>query len=266
MVASWNIMPSSYHPSGRAPRSLMVSFPLPGTSGYRSESGSVSDRDDYDDFDFPHGEHDRTAEADRTVHIVIKDASDTYGKGMAFEVRYLDSFKNAFDSFKQASCVNCRAVDKIRFKTNMTRIHEEDTPKELGLKHNTTTEIRAWSNVAGLQCASCQIHGYPKADAMLTSIPRKLSKQTPAAQTVTVVIQDQTGFETNIKMLSTAPLEKLMEAYATRSLRDPLTLRFYFEGERLTKNETSKELGLVDHDIIEVYIEQFGGQTAHSSS
>uniref|UniRef100_W5KC33 Ubiquitin-like domain-containing protein n=1 Tax=Astyanax mexicanus TaxID=7994 RepID=W5KC33_ASTMX len=37
------------------------------------------------------------------------------------------------------------------------------------------------------------------------------------------------------------------------------SLRFLFEGQRITDNQTPKELGMEDEDVIEVYQEQTGG-------
>uniref|UniRef100_A0A3Q4ASW6 Ubiquitin-like domain-containing protein n=1 Tax=Mola mola TaxID=94237 RepID=A0A3Q4ASW6_MOLML len=37
------------------------------------------------------------------------------------------------------------------------------------------------------------------------------------------------------------------------------TLRFLFEGQRIADNQTPKELGMEDEDVIEVYQEQTGG-------
>lgn len=37
------------------------------------------------------------------------------------------------------------------------------------------------------------------------------------------------------------------------------TLRFLFEGQRISDNQTPKELGMEDEDVIEVYQEQTGG-------
>ncbi|MGH0133519.1 UNVERIFIED_CONTAM: hypothetical protein FKN15_052975 [Acipenser sinensis] len=37
------------------------------------------------------------------------------------------------------------------------------------------------------------------------------------------------------------------------------SLRFLFEGQRIADNQTPKELGMEDEDVIEVYQEQTGG-------
>lgn len=68
-------------------------------------------------------QHDVTTPANRRVKIVLKDASDGSGRGMTFEVKYLDTVKNAFDQFKAASCKKCRAIDEMRFKTADKRIY-----------------------------------------------------------------------------------------------------------------------------------------------
>ncbi|NXC12385.1 SUMO1 protein, partial [Corythaeola cristata] len=39
------------------------------------------------------------------------------------------------------------------------------------------------------------------------------------------------------------------------------SLRFLFEGQRITDNHTPKELGMEEEDVIEVYQEQTGGHS-----
>ena len=51
--------------------------------------------------------------------------------GMTFEIKYLDTFKNAFDTFKVACCKTCRIIDEIRFKTKDKPIQEAETPKKV---------------------------------------------------------------------------------------------------------------------------------------
>jgi hypothetical protein len=89
-------------------------------------------RDDYDSFDLPDEEHNDTAEADRYVTIIVRDGNDETGPGMQFRLKYLNTFKDAFDMFKAACCKTCRATGEIRFKTSKKSFAETDTPKKVG--------------------------------------------------------------------------------------------------------------------------------------
>jgi hypothetical protein len=72
-----------------------------------------------------------TQEADRYVTIIIRDAHDDAGPGMQFRLKYLATFKEAFDTFKAACCKTCRATGEIRFKTSTDVVAETDTPKKV---------------------------------------------------------------------------------------------------------------------------------------
>uniref|UniRef100_A0A8C6L8G7 Ubiquitin-like domain-containing protein n=1 Tax=Nothobranchius furzeri TaxID=105023 RepID=A0A8C6L8G7_NOTFU len=109
-----------------------------------------------------------------------------------------------------------------------------------------------------------------------------------------VIGQDSSEIHFKVKM--TTHLKKLKESYSQRQVRSavapiaarfftlnqtkrnstnpnvfmcPLvllsqgvpasTLRFLFEGQRIADNQTPKELGMEDEDVIEVYQEQTGG-------
>lgn len=51
-------------------------------------------------------------------------------------------------------------------------------------------------------------------------------------------------------MLSTVSMEYLMNAYATRTVRDPAQLRFFYDGERLASTETPQEVLYPSTNII----------------
>ena len=79
----------------------------------------------------PDAEHHRTSAIARIVKVIIKDAHDTKGPGMTFEVKYLDNFRIAFDCFKAACCNTCRATNEIRFKIMGRLINDDDTPQKV---------------------------------------------------------------------------------------------------------------------------------------
>uniref|UniRef100_A0AAZ3QZQ3 Small ubiquitin-related modifier 1 n=1 Tax=Oncorhynchus tshawytscha TaxID=74940 RepID=A0AAZ3QZQ3_ONCTS len=72
-----------------------------------------------------------------------------------------------------------------------------------------------------------------------------------------VIGQDNSEIHFKVKM--TTHLKKLKESYSQRQGVPMNTLRFLFEGQRISDNQTPKELGMEDEDVIEVYQEQTGG-------
>ncbi|KAI4876026.1 hypothetical protein NFI96_002869 [Prochilodus magdalenae] len=72
-----------------------------------------------------------------------------------------------------------------------------------------------------------------------------------------VIGQDNSEIHFKVKM--TTHLKKLKESYSQRQGVPMNSLRFLFEGQRITDNQTPKELGMEDEDVIEVYQEQTGG-------
>ncbi|XP_029928076.1 small ubiquitin-related modifier 1 [Myripristis murdjan] len=72
-----------------------------------------------------------------------------------------------------------------------------------------------------------------------------------------VIGQDNSEIHFKVKM--TTHLKKLKESYSQRQGVPMNTLRFLFEGQRIADNQTPKELGMEDEDVIEVYQEQTGG-------
>ncbi|XP_025052472.1 small ubiquitin-related modifier 1 isoform X2 [Alligator sinensis] len=68
--------------------------------------------------------------------------------------------------------------------------------------------------------------------------------------------------EIHFKVKMTTHLKKLKESYCQRQGVPMNSLRFLFEGQRITDNHTPKELGMEEEDVIEVYQEQTGGHSA----
>jgi len=74
---------------------------------------------------------------------------------------------------------------------------------------------------------------------------------------VKVVGQDRSEVHFKVKM--NTHLSKVKKHYAERQGVPLESLRFMFEGNRITDDETPKRLDMQNGDIIEVYQEQTGG-------
>ena len=67
-------------------------------------------------------------------------------------------------------------------------------------------------------------------------------KSSVKAETIVLLVKDQTGFEMSVKMLNTVSVNYLMDSYAARAMRDRDHLRFFYDGEKLVESETPKQV------------------------
>lgn len=65
--------------------------------------------------------------------------------------------------------------------------------------------------------------------------------------------------EIHFKVKMTTQMGKLKKSYSQRMGVPMNSLRLLFDGKRIADDETPKQLGMVDDDLIEVYQEQSGG-------
>jgi len=66
----------------------------------------------------------------------------------------------------------------------------------------------------------------------------------PQPEPITIIFADVNGFELSFRLKQHTKLGKAMEAFAKRTERDPGTLRFLFEGERLLAESTTESVSL----------------------
>jgi len=66
--------------------------------------------------------------------------------------------------------------------------------------------------------------------------------------------------EVHFKIKKTTQLKKLKQAYCDRQGVAINSLRFLFDGQRITDDMSPKQLEMEDGDVIEVYQEQTGGR------
>ncbi|VEU23569.1 DEKNAAC104734 [Brettanomyces naardenensis] len=65
--------------------------------------------------------------------------------------------------------------------------------------------------------------------------------------------------EVFFKIKRTTPLKRLMDAFCKRQGKSADSLRFLYEGQRLTPDATPDSLDMEDGDLIEAHREQVGG-------
>jgi small ubiquitin-related modifier len=76
---------------------------------------------------------------------------------------------------------------------------------------------------------------------------------------LSIRVVNQNGADVHFKIKKTTPLRKLMEAYCNRSSVSLSSVRFLINGERLHTEQTPKDVGLQDRDVIDTVLMQTGG-------
>ncbi|KAI9727524.1 MAG: hypothetical protein M1828_006466 [Chrysothrix sp. TS-e1954] len=65
--------------------------------------------------------------------------------------------------------------------------------------------------------------------------------------------------EVFFKIKRTTALKKLMDAFCERSGKNPNSVRFLFDGQRVQHDDNPEKLDMADGDTLEVHQEQIGG-------
>jgi len=73
------------------------------------------------------------------------------------------------------------------------------------------------------------------------------------------VVSDDNS-EVFFKIKRTTPFRKLMDAYCQRQGKSLTTVRFLYDGDRISPDQTPEQLEMEDEDTIDVMIEQIGGE------
>lgn len=73
------------------------------------------------------------------------------------------------------------------------------------------------------------------------------------------IITSDNSNEVHFRLKEEVKLGRMKRAYAKRLGQDADELRFVFEGHRITDDDTPKSLGMINHDVVEIYQERTGG-------
>jgi len=68
------------------------------------------------------------------------------------------------------------------------------------------------------------------------------------------------GNQITVKVKATMRFAKIFEAAEKRFGKEPGTLRFTHDGQRLHNDDTPAQLGMEDNDQIDAFIQQLGGR------
>lgn len=83
--------------------------------------------------------------------------------------------------------------------------------------------------------------------------------EAPDAEKINIKVRAQNGSEVHFTLKKTTRMEKLMVAYCTRIGQDINAMRFMFDGERISREDTPMKLNLEDGDVIDAMLPQVGG-------
>jgi len=104
-------------------------------------------------------------------------------------------------------------------------------------------------------------HGNGHAGAEATATAAK-----PEPKILNIRCAGQDGTDLKFKMKDTTRFAVMMEAYAGEKKMAIGSLRFLFDGNRVSCNETPQMLDMEDGDVIDVVVEQVGGSDSHDES
>jgi len=79
------------------------------------------------------------------------------------------------------------------------------------------------------------------------------------AEFVSLKVVSQDGSEVFFKIKKHTPLRKLVDAYCQRQGQSTSAIRFLYDGRRIQPDQTPKDLGMEDGDIIDAMLQQTGG-------
>ncbi len=162
---------------------------------------------------------------------------------IVFKVKTSTKFGKVFENYFEREEV---ARDSVRFLFENIRIHDNDTVA--GLEIEDGDEI---------QCVLEQVgggNGSPEGEGEGEPKPEE---KAPTQLSVKVV--DQEGNDLFFKIKKNTSLKKVMDAYCERQGKTRGLVRFLFEGHRIQDNDTPDTLELEDGDMIQVFLEQQGG-------
>ncbi|XP_064097283.1 small ubiquitin-related modifier 3-like [Macrobrachium nipponense] len=90
-------------------------------------------------------------------------------------------------------------------------------------------------------------------------------KEEKPTEHINLKVLGQDGQMVHFKIKKHTSLKKLINAYCERSKLAQTTVRFRFDGQPISENDTPQGLEMEDGDTIEVFQQQTGGRSCHRS-
>ncbi|KAJ7591148.1 small ubiquitin-related modifier [Mycena floridula] len=86
-------------------------------------------------------------------------------------------------------------------------------------------------------------------------------KTEDANSTINIKVVSAAGDEVFFKIKRSTKLSKLQGAYASKVGKDVSSIRFLYDGVRISDEDTPSSLDMEDNDTIDVMVEQVGGSS-----
>uniref|UniRef100_A0A7S0SDZ4 Ubiquitin-like domain-containing protein n=1 Tax=Mantoniella antarctica TaxID=81844 RepID=A0A7S0SDZ4_9CHLO len=84
---------------------------------------------------------------------------------------------------------------------------------------------------------------------------------------INLVVKNADGAEVQFKVKYSTKFQKIIDAYCVKKgIEDQALVKFVFDGARLDKNLTPKDMDMEDGDSIDVFAEQLGGAAATAAT
>jgi hypothetical protein len=193
----------------------------------------------------PGAEPPKSEDAGKPKQLSVK-IKNQQGAEVIFKIKTTTKFGKVFSNY----CERQEVVrDSVRFFLDNTRIQNDDTAGELEMEDGDE-----------IQCVLEQLGG--------DGTPEDESEPKPEDQAPTqlnVKVVDQDGNDLFFKIKKHTALKKVMDAYCERQGKTRGLVRFLFEGHRIQDNDTPDTLELEDGDMIQVFLEQQGGDGGDGS-
>ncbi len=85
------------------------------------------------------------------------------------------------------------------------------------------------------------------------------SSEEKGANHISLRVVSSNGEEVFFKIRQTTPMSKLMAVYCQRKQMSPSSIKFLFDGSRISDDATPKSLGMEENDVIDAMLQQTGG-------
>jgi hypothetical protein len=138
-------------------------------------------------------------------------------------------------------------------------LYTQDTeqPSTPDAPPGSAASVAAAAPVAAARAVGCGLQPAAKRPRV-EQLEQEQQGHGSGADNLTLILKSQLGDEVRLIVEPNAPLQKVFQAYADYKSLDFSHLKPVYKGERVTKWRTPQELGMVDNDVIDLFLDQVG--------
>lgn len=227
---------------------------------------------------------------DDVITLKIRDQS---GEILMFKVKKSTQFSKIFMAYGKRVGLS---ISKLKFTLDGDRITETETPEDYDLEDQDQIDVfleqigggslsqseseqnieqdseqnlnqgseQSKQNYSETETQSEGIKNETKPN--ISPIAKSFEKTTTSSssdsdnQTLTVKVKGLNEEEVGFRVKNNTKLGKIFEVFASHFGLSIDSLRFVFDGQRLKAENTPKEIGILDGEVIEAVSEQLGGK------